>query len=259
MEIEQRQGSMEQSIITFIVVGFIAQLIGGTLGMAYGVSANVLLLNIGIPPVVASASIHAAEVFTSAIPGLSHFSFGNVDRKLLLQLIVPGILGGVLGVYAFTLDKDGNVIRPFVSFYLLVMGSVILWRARRTFQERQRPRFLFPLGLAGGFFDAIGGGGWGPIVTTTVIAQGHNPRLSIGSVNATSFFVTFAEVAAFVLTMPGLIFAHWQIVLGLFIGGVIAAPLAAYACKRLPTRLLMILVGILIIIMSIRTLYLYLV
>jgi len=180
----------------------------------------------------------------------------EVDRKLFLRLVIPGVLGGILGAYVLTLDKEGSIIKPFVSAYLLVMGCLILWRAARKVHVYKQPRFLIPLGALGGFFDAIGGGGWGPIVTTTVIAQGHNPKLSIGSVNATEFFVTFAEAVAFIVTIPALISQHWQIIVGLLIGGVIAAPLAAYACKKLPTRLLMVLVGMVIVILSIRTIYL---
>jgi len=247
---------LETNIFTFILVGFIAQMINGALGMAYGVSCNTFLLSIGVPPAIASASVHSAEVFTTAISGLSHFSLGNVDRRLFLRLVIPGVLGGILGAYVLTLDKEGSIIKPFVSAYLLVMGCLILWRAARQVHEYQQPRYLVPLGALGGFFDAIGGGGWGPIVTTTVIAQGHNPKLSIGSVNATEFFVTFAQAATFIVIIPALISRHWQIIVGLLIGGVIAAPLAAYACKKLPTRLLMALVGILIIILSIRTIYL---
>lgn len=250
---------MEQNFLIFVLVGFIAQMIDGALGMAYGVSSNTFLLSIGVPPAIASASVHSAEVFTTAVSGLSHFSLGNVDRKLFLKLVIPGVLGGILGAYVLTLDKEGNIIKPFVSAYLLIMGCLILWRAAQKVHEFKQPRFLIPLGAVGGFFDAIGGGGWGPIVTTTVIAQGHNPRLSIGSVNAAEFFVTFAEAATFVITIPALISQHWRIILGLFLGGALAAPLAAYACKKLPTRLLMVLVGILIIILSVRTIYLSLV
>jgi hypothetical protein len=250
---------MGEGILVFIAVGFIAQMIDGALGMAYGVSSNTFLLSIGIPPAIASASVHSAEVFTTLVSGLSHFSLGNVDRKLFLRLLIPGVLGGILGAYVLTLDKEGSIIKPFVSAYLLVMGCLILWRAVRKVHEYKQPRFLIPLGAIGGFFDAIGGGGWGPIVTTTLVAQGHNPKQSIGSVNATEFFVTFAEAAAFIISIPALISQHWQIIVGLLIGGVIAAPLAAYACKKLPTRLLMALVGVLIITLSIRTIYLSLV
>lgn len=250
---------MEQNIIVFIIVGLVAQMIDGALGMAYGVSSNTFLLSIGVPPAIASASVHSAEVFTTAVSGLSHFRFGNIDQRLFLKLVIPGVLGGIMGAYILTLDKEGSIIKPFVSAYLLVMGLTILWKATQKAQEKEVTRFLVPLGAVGGFFDAIGGGGWGPIVTTTVIARGHNPRLTVGSVNATEFFVTFAEAITFVITIPQLISMYWQIIVGLLIGGVIAAPLAAYVCKKLPTRLLMALVGILIVVLSIRTIFLSLV
>ncbi|MBM4465830.1 MAG: sulfite exporter TauE/SafE family protein [Chloroflexi bacterium] len=250
---------MEQNIIVFIIVGLVAQMIDGALGMAYGVSSNTFLLSIGVPPAIASASVHSAEVFTTAVSGLSHFRFGNIDQRLFLKLVIPGVLGGIMGAYILTLDKEGSIIKLFVSAYLLVMGLTILWKATQKAQEKEVTRFLVPLGAVGGFFDAIGGGGWGPIVTTTVIARGHNPRLTVGSVNATEFFVTFAEAITFVITIPQLISMYWQIIVGLLIGGVIAAPLAAYVCKKLPTRLLMALVGILIVVLSIRTIFLSLV
>lgn len=247
---------MDQNIAVFIIVGFVAQMIDGALGMAYGVISNTFLLSLGLPPAIASASVHSAEVFTTGISGLSHFRFGNIDRGLFLRLLIAGVLGGVLGAYVLTLDKEGHIVKPIVSAYLLAMGGLILWKASRRGPEREVRRFLVPLGVAGGFLDAIGGGGWGPIVTSTLVARGHNPRFAVGSVNAAEFFVTFSEAAAFVLTIPGLISSHWQIIVGLLLGGVIAAPFAAYVCKKVPTRALMVVVGILVILLSIRTIYL---
>lgn len=243
---------MDQSIIIFIIAGFIAQIIDGALGMAYGVVSTTLLLSIGIPPAAASASVHTAEIFTSGVSGLSHLKFGNVDKKLFRKLLIPGVIGGVLGAYILT-SVPGNLIKPFIAVYLLIMGLMILRKALKKIQETEVKTKLFPLGVVGGFFDAIGGGGWGPIVTSTLVARGHNPRFTIGSVNLAEFFVTIAEVTTF-LTIIGLV--HWQIIAGLIIGGVLAAPLAAYVCKRLPSRALMITVGVLIIVLSIRTIYL---
>jgi len=240
---------MDQSIIIFIIAGFIAQIIDGALGMAYGVVSTTLLLSIGIPPAAASASVHTAEIFTSGVSGLSHLKFGNVDKKLFRKLLIPGVIGGVLGAYILT-SVPGNLIKPFIAVYLLIMGLMILRKALKKIQETEVKTKLFPLGVVGGFFDAIGGGGWGPIVTSTLVARGHNPRFTIGSVNLAEFFVTIAEVTTF-LTIIGLV--HWQIIVGLIIGGVLAAPLAAYVCKRLPSRALMIIVGVLIIVLSIRT------
>lgn len=244
---------MEQSVILFILVGFIAQLIDGALGMAYGVSSTTILLSFGIPPSAASASVHTAEVFTTAVSGLFHWKLGNVHLHLIKSLLIPGVIGGVLGAYILT-AIPGDVIKPFISIYLILMGTIVLWKAfARNHQSNDVKTHLVPLGLIGGFFDAIGGGGWGPIVTTTLVARGHNPRFSIGSVNLTEFFVTFAQSVTFFLTI-GLV--HWKITLGLLIGGVMAAPLAAYVCKIIPAKTLMFLVGLLIIGLSIRTIIL---
>jgi len=238
-------------MIVYVIVGFIAQMIDGSLGMAYGVSSTSFLLSLGIPPVTASASVHTSEIFTTAVSGLSHLKFGNVDKMVFKKLLIPGVLGGILGAYILT-AIPGETIKPFVAFYLLIMGLVILWKAFRKVKEKKVNTKLFPLGISGGFFDAIGGGGWGPIVTSTLVARGNNPRFSIGSVNLAEFFVTIAEVATF-LAVIGLV--HSRIIVGLIIGGVLAAPLAAYVCKRLPSRALMVIVGLLVIGLSIRTIY----
>ncbi|MDH5406809.1 MAG: sulfite exporter TauE/SafE family protein [Candidatus Aminicenantes bacterium] len=243
---------VDLNIIVFIIVGFIAQMIDGALGMAYGVSSTSFLLSIGVPPAAASASVHTAEVFTTFVSGVSHLKFGNVDKKIFRKLLIPGIIGGVLGAYVLT-AVPGDKIKPFIGIYLLIMGLMILRKAFKVIKERRVETKLLPLGAAGGFFDAIGGGGWGPIVTSTLMARGHSPRFSIGSVNLAEFFVTVAEAATF-FTILGLV--HWQVIVGLLIGGVIAAPLAAYICKRLPSRALMIIVGILITALSVRTIYL---
>lgn len=245
---------MDESIIIFIVVGFIAQIIDGALGMAYGVTSTTFLLSIGIPPVAASASVHVAEIFTSAVSGLSHLKFGNVDKKLLKRLVIPGVLGGILGAYILTV-LPGRIIRPFVALYLLLMGLLILRKVFKKIQERAVETKLLPLGLVGGFLDAVGGGGWGPIVTSTLVTRGHNPRFTIGSVNLAEFFVT-AAIAATFFAIIGLV--HWRIIVGLIIGGVLAAPLGAYVCKRVPARALMIMVGVLIVSLSVRTILLVL-
>ncbi len=243
---------MDQNIIFFIIVGFIAQIIDGALGMAYGVSSTTLLLSIGVPPAAASASVHTAEIFTSGASALSHLRFGNVKKALVKKLVIPGVLGGALGAYLLT-AIPGKKIKPFVAFYLFIMGIMILYKSFKKIQEKEVKTKLFPLGLVGGFFDAIGGGGWGPIVTSNLVARGNNPRFAIGSVNLSEFFVTIAEAVTF-FTIIGLV--HWQIIAGLIIGGVLAAPLAAYVCKKLPSRVLMIIVGSLIMALSIRTIYL---
>ena len=241
------------SIIVFIIVGFISQMIDGALGMGYGVCSTSFLLGMGLPPAPASASVHAAEIFTSGVSGISHWKLGNVDKRLLLRLLIPGVLGGVIGAYILT-ELPGDTIRPFIAAYLLIMGLVIIRKAFKEIKQREiSPKVIGPLGLIGGFFDAIGGGGWGPIVTTNLLAWGNDPRLTIGSINLAEFFVTTAQSIAFILTI-GLV--HWKIILGLMLGGVAAAPLAAFSCKVIPVRLLLVMVGVLIIFLSIRTIYL---
>ncbi len=243
------------SIFLYILVGFIAQMIDGSLGMAYGVSANSFLLTLGASAVLASSSVHAAEVCTTLVSGLSHLKFGNVDKRMVLRLLIPGIIGGGLGAYVLT-QLDGNLIKPFITIYLLVMGLRILYKAFRPTPEHEKePKtsLLVALGLVGGGFDAIGGGGWGPVVTSTLISTGHSPRKSIGSVNFSEFFVTLTESIVFVATLG--LADNWKIILGLLIGGVIAAPFGAMITKKLPTKAIMIIVGVLIIFLQLRTLY----
>jgi uncharacterized protein len=239
-------------IATFIVVGFLAQMIDGTLGMAYGLSATTFLLTAGIPPAVASASVHAAEVITTGVSGLAHWNSGNVSGYLVKRLVLPGMLGAALGAYILA-SVPGERIKPFVAAYLLAMGLVIVIKGlRRAVAHKEVRTHLIPLGLSGGFLDAIGGGGWGPIVVTNLVARGNHPRYSIGSVNFAEFFVATAASVTFFVTI-GLSF--WTAILGLAIGGAIAAPIAAHLTRRVPTRGLMITVGILIIALSVRTLY----
>jgi len=247
---------MDLSILLYVLVGFVAQMIDGALGMAYGVSSNTFLLSLGIPPAAASASVHMAEVVTTGISGLSHWRLGNVDWKLVKRLLIPGVIGGVAGAYLLT-SIDGDFIKPYISAYLLIMGIVILVKAINYAAKPHNgvhTARVSVLGVIGGFFDAIGGGGWGPIVTTTLVARGKDARQTIGSVNFSEFFVTLAESVTFVLTLSFL--GYWQIILGLLIGGAIAAPMAAVLTKKLPVKTLMFIVGLLIIGLSIRTIVL---
>jgi uncharacterized membrane protein YfcA len=247
------------TILLFILLGFIAQMVDGALGMAYGVTSNSLLLSFGVSPAVASASVHIAEVFTTFVSGISHFKLGNINKYFVKALIIPGVIGGVVGAYLLT-SIDGNVIKPFITVYLLLMGLRILVKAIRFNQQKDKAAPAVPkvwqlglLGLVGGFFDAVGGGGWGPIVTTTLISGGHSPRESIGSVNASEFFVTLAEAATFIVLIG---ITEWQVIVGLIIGGVIAAPLGALVTRKMPTRVLMFIVAGLIIFLQVRTLLL---
>lgn len=241
------------SIFLYVLIGFAAQMIDGALGMAYGVSSNTFLLSLGLPPASASASVHMAEVVTTGVSGAAHWRLGNVDWGLVKRLLIPGAIAGGIGAYLLT-TFDGNVIKPYISAYLLVMGIVILVKAFRHTERKPtgvHTARVSALAVAGGFFDAIGGGGWGPIVTTTLVARGKDPRLTIGSVNFSEFFVTLTESIVFIITLS--FSEYWQVILGLLIGGAIAAPLAARVTKRMPVKALMILVGALIIALSIRT------
>jgi uncharacterized protein len=234
-------------LLLFIAVGFAAQLVDGAIGMAYGLASTTILLSLGVSPAAASASVHAAEVFTTGASGLAHWRFGNVDAALFRRLAIPGAIGGAIGAYLLT-ELPGETVRPFVSVYLAVMGGVVLWKALRTVEPKP-PRHVPALGLCGGFLDAIGGGGWGPIVASTLIGSGGKTRIVIGSTNAAEFLVTTTISATFVFTI-GL--ELWPIITGLVLGGVLAAPFAAYVTRRLPDRPLMIMVAIVIIVLSAR-------
>lgn len=237
-------------LLFYVIVGFVAQMIDGTLGMAYGVSATSLLLTRGLAPAVVSATVHAAEVFTTGISAVSHHYFGNVDRRLFWRLVIPGVFGAVLGAYILS-QIPGDRFKPVVAAYLLGMGVLIIVRVFRAFPPQSVTTHLTPLGFFGAFIDAVGGGGWGPVVASTLMARGNHARLTVGSVNAAEFFVTLAASITFIITLG---ISHWPVIAGLAIGGGIAAPVAAYTCKRIPLRPFMFLVGLLVIGLSIRTL-----
>jgi uncharacterized protein len=242
---------MLEDVLVFAAVGFAAQMIDGAIGMAYGLSATSVLLSLGAAPATASASVHAAEVFTTGASGFAHWRLGNVRRGLVLRLAVPGALGGVLGAYVLVGAPTG-VVRIFVSLYLLAVGGVILRKALRPRPAAELPSAqVAALGLCGGALDAIGGGGWGAIVTSTLIGRGDVPREAIGSANLAEFFVTAAVSATFVATV-GL--SLWPTIAGLVLGGMLAAPFAALTAKRLPDRPLMIIVGVVVSLLALRSL-----
>lgn len=250
---------MEDSFLLFAAVGFLAQIVDGALGMAYGVVSSSVLLSFGVPPAAASASVHAAELFTTAASAGSHVWHRNVNWRLFRTLAPVGILGGVAGTYLVT-TIDGAVLRPFVAGYLGLMGVYILYRAWRAARpvDSHKPAIVAPLGLVGGFADAVGGGGWGPVVTTGLVGTGGAPREMIGTVNTVEFFLTFAVSLAFVLA---LLTGHWEdagglmqyasAVAGLIVGGVLAAPLAGYVTRVLPQRMLMVAVGVLVSLLAV--------
>lgn len=243
---------MTKEVLYFMLVGFAAQAIDGALGMAYGVSSTSFLLGLGVPPAIASSSVHVAEVFTSGVSGLSHLKLGNVNKKLFRSLVLPGMAGAIMGAYILT-NIDGNVIKPFVAVYLMIMGIVIIKKAFKKVEENTETKNIGIVALFGGFMDSVGGGGWGPIVASTLMSRGHNPRFTVGSVNMAEFFIAGAGAGTFIaLIGTGSI----QVIVGLILGGVFAAPFAAMLCKRIKPKTLMIMVGVLIIGLSIRTLFL---
>lgn len=225
-------------------VGLMAQLIDGALGMAYGVTSTSFLLASGLPAASASACVHLSEIATTALSGFSHWKLGNVNRRLFRKLAVPGVAGSVVGVYMVSLI-DGARLRPWISGYLLLMGVYLSYKAwRRVAVNYRAPNYVLPLALTGGFVDAVGGGGWGPVVTTTLLGTGQEPRRTIGSVNAAEFFVACATGFSFVVFTT---VTAWTTIFGLVFGGLCAAPIASTVTRHAPARLLMALVGALIV------------
>jgi uncharacterized membrane protein YfcA len=235
-----------------VAVGLFAQTIDGALGMAYGITSNTFLLASGVSPAVATASVHIAEVFTTGVSGLSHVKMKNVNHKLFLRLLVPGLIGAVAGALLVS-TIDGRLLKPFISIYLFVMGLYLVSRIFRKLRVRKtEPKHVGKLALFGGFVDAVGGGGWGPVVTTTLVGSGNDPRTTIGSVNFAEFFLTFGSAIAFsVLVEDG----PWPVVAGLVIGGLFAAPIAAWLTRKVHAKHLLVLVGVLISLVSVVNLY----
>lgn len=241
----------DREFLIFFCIGIFAQLVDGTLGMGYGATSTSFLLAYGVPPVISSTGVHVAEMFTTGASALSHHRFGNINKKLVKHLLIPGVLGSVVGAYLLSDVIDGNVIKPFIAVYMIVLAVIIMKKALVKNIVKKKTKRLDLLASFGGFMDAVGGGGWGPIVTSTLLGRGRNPRYTIGSVNAAEFAVSFASGITFML-FGGI--HGWQVIIGLILGGVIAAPLGAYLVNRIPRKPMMITVGILIVILSLRTL-----
>lgn len=235
-------GSLDPaSLLPFIGVGFAAQLVDGALGMAFGVISNTLLVGVlGVPPAFASQRVHLVECFTTATSGISHLLHGNVDKTLFFRLLVPGIIGGVLGAYVLS-SLDASVVKPFVLLYLAAIGIWLLVRGLLYPPKLKQAKLIAPLGFVGGFLDAAGGGGWGPVVTSNLLIQGADPRKVVGTVSAVEFFLTLTVSIAFILHL-GLADVAGA-TLGLLIGGVAAAPIGAWAAKRIPVKPMLVLVG----------------
>jgi len=235
-------------ILPFIGIGFAAQLVDGALGMAFGVICSTLMVGVlGLPPALASQRVHIVECFTTATSGISHLLHRNIDKRLFFRLLIPGLVGGVLGAYVLS-SLDASVVKPFVLIYLSGIGLYILWRGLFYPPKLRDPRVIAPLGLFGGFLDAAGGGGWGPVVTSNLLLQGADPRKVVGTVNAVEFFLTITVSAVFLyhLGIGDLAGAT----LGLLIGGIAAAPFGAWAAKHLPAKQMLIMVGVVLTLTS---------
>ncbi len=237
-----------QVILPFVAVGFAAQLVDGALGMAFGVICNTLLVGVmGVPPALASQRVHVVECFTTATSGLSHLFHRNIDGKLFVRLLIPGVVGGVLGAYLLT-SLDASVVKPFVLLYLTGIGLYLLVRGVLYPPKIREAKAIAPLGLFGGFLDAVGGGGWGPVVTSNLLIQGADPRKVVGTVNAVEFFLTLTVSATFIFRLG---FADLAgATLGLIIGGLLAAPIGAWAAKHFPAKTMLILVGVVLTLTS---------
>jgi len=259
-----------QRLIVIVIIGFLAQFIDGTIGMGYGAFSASFLIAGGLLPAIASATVHTAEIFTTLFSGGFHLWFGNVKKDWLLPLIIPGIVGGSAGAF-FLSSIPGTTMTPFIAGFLLFLGIIILYRfiplriavpagKVNPSSKRNPSRFanssakLPIMGFTAAFVDAVGGGGWGPITTPgLILTQNNEPRKVVGTVNLAEFFITIAISATFIVTIGWESF-KWDLVGTLLAGGVVAAPVAAYLCKKLPAKLLGLLVGLLLIGLNLRTL-----
>jgi uncharacterized membrane protein YfcA len=215
--------------------------------MAYGQISSTLLVSMGVPPKLASAGVHTAEMFTTGISALSHIAHGNIDWSLFARIVGPGVVGGVLGAYVLT-EVATDTAKPLVLAYLALLGLFIFYRGLRHRHTERQPKIVSPLGLVGGFLDAAGGGGWGAIVTSNLLVQGANPRRTIGTVNTAEFFLTVTISATFLATLGWQAFTFATV--GLLIGGVVAAPLGALVTKRVNPDMLLTFVGALVTLTS---------
>ncbi|MCE7062139.1 sulfite exporter TauE/SafE family protein [Dyadobacter sp. CY343] len=250
VEAEQVRSFLDSKFMLYFLVGLAAQLVDGALGMAYGVTSTSFLLSMGVSPAISSTSVHVAEMFTTGASAISHLRFKNINKKLFRSLLIPGVLGAVTGAYLLSDVIDGNAVKPYIAIYMLILGVIIIRKAIRKRLVKNKTKRIGVLAATGGFLDSIGGGGWGPIVTSTLLGQGRDPRYTIGSVNAAEFVITFSSGITF-LIFNGI--DSWQVVLGLILGGVIAAPFGALLVGRINSRVLMLSVGILVIGLSLRT------
>ncbi len=242
---------LNADFLIFLAIGVFAQLVDGTLGMGYGATSTSFLLSFGVSPALSSMSVHVAEMFTTGASAISHYKFKNIDEKLVCKLIIPGVLGSITGAYLLADVIDGNIIKPYIAVYMMILAIVIILKGLRKKVVKKDTKRIGLLAIFGGFMDAVGGGGWGPIVTSTLMGRGSDPRYTIGSVNTAEFAIAFASGITFVL-FDGIV--GWQVIAGLIVGGVIAAPMSAYLVNKIPRKPMTVLIGILLIFLSLRTL-----
>lgn len=241
-----------------VLVGFLAEIVAGSMGMGYGVICTTILLILNIPPPIISASIHSAESFTTAAGSISHYKFGNVNKKLTKLLAVPAIIGAVIGalLLSYVGERYAKMTKPVLAAYTLYLGVRILQNAftKKNGNNgiRKKRTNITVLGLIGGFIDSFGGGGWGPLVTGTFIKNGHTPRYVIGSSTVAKFILTLASAVTFIFTVG---IHHWNLVAGLLLGGIITAPFSAMLTAKLPVKKMFVAVGIVVIVMSLITIY----
>jgi uncharacterized protein len=245
--------TLDKNIHWMVLAGFLAQIVDGALGMGYGVTSASILMSTGVSPAAISGSIHTSEIFASASSGYSHYRFGNVNKKLFKALVIPGVIGAAVGaVFLVQVGEEyGNLLRPAVAVYTLLLGVKFIINAFREMKPQKKFKHYRLLAAFGGFFDSFGGGGWGPIVTSTLINNGRSHKYVIGSVSLTEFFITLISAFTF-FVMIGV--SHWQIIIALMIGSFIAAPFAAKLAGKLPKKTAYLLLGVLVIIWSVRIL-----
>ncbi len=251
--LEKIANSLNYDFAIFLLIGMFAQLVDGTLGMGYGATSTSFLLSFGVNPATSSMAVHVAEMFTTGASAISHYKFKNIDKKLVYNLIIPGVLGSITGAYLLSDVIDGNLIKPYIAVYMIILAIVIIIKGLRKniIQKDTNKKQLSLLAIFGGFMDSIGGGGWGPIVTSTLMGRGGSPRYIIGSVNTAEFAVAFASGITFIL-FDGI--SGWRVIAGLIIGGIVAAPISAYLVNKIPRKPITVLVGLLLIFLSLRTL-----
>lgn len=245
----------------FLIAGFIFAMIDGAIGMSYGVTSTTFSISMGIPPASASTAVHLSEIISNGIAGFMHYKMGNVNIKLFKLLVIPGIIGSVLGAFMLSsLEHYSNYTKPLISVYTLILGVVILAKAfnlkKKNADVKKKITNIRALGFGGGLIDAVGGGGWGSIVLSTLIAGGRHARFSLGAVKASRFFVAFMSSLTFVTMLKGL---HWAAIGGLVIGSAIASPIAARVSNRISAKSIMVAVGVIVVLVSLKSVITFLI